>query len=271
MRAAGRIILMIAASAATSPVPPAWAQMLPEAEYAPIANPSPGRVIEVPSPETPAPRPQVDAARDDTQSYVVAPVPGPATRANNGQLPERERSALGPSGPVRKPLGTPGSAAAPTESWLSHWLVRTVTALVALAALLFGTRWLMSRLAPGVGLAAQLGVGGRAPQGVLEVLGRYPVSRGHSLVILKLDRRVLLVGQSPSGFSTLSELTDPEDVASILIKTADDHGRSMNRKFSELLRGAERDTKLIEGETADVAPMSPRSAMRLARREGAAA
>jgi hypothetical protein len=77
------------------------------------------------------------------------------------------------------------------------------------------------------GLWAALGPGGRAPSGILEVLGRYPVGRGCTLVLLKLDRRILLVSQSSGGklsgvtMTTLAEVTDIEDVASILLKTRD--------------------------------------------------
>lgn len=70
------------------------------------------------------------------------------------------------------------------------------------------------------GLMAAAGPGGRAPSGVLSVLGRYPLARGQTLLLLKLDRRVLLVAQvagSRGGpaLSTLTEVTDPEEVVTI--------------------------------------------------------
>jgi hypothetical protein len=76
---------------------------------------------------------------------------------------------------------------------------------------------------------------------VLEVLGRYPVGRGANLVLLKLDRRVLLLCQlhgkgGPQGaMSTLCEITDPEEVASILVKTRDAQGETLARKFQGVL------------------------------------
>lgn len=91
------------------------------------------------------------------------------------------------------------------------------------------------------GLISQLGAGGRAPAGVLEVLGRYPVSRGSTLVLLKLDRRVLLtcqtVGRKHSGpaMATLCEIDDPEEVASLLMKTREDEGDSLAKKFQGML------------------------------------
>ncbi len=86
-----------------------------------------------------------------------------------------------------------------------------------------------------------IGPGGRAPSGLLEVLGRFPVSRGCTLVLLKLDRRVLLVSQTASrqgsGMTTLCEITDPEEVAAILVKARDEEDESQARKFEAMLRG----------------------------------
>ena len=59
--------------------------------------------------------------------------------------------------------------------------------------------------------------GGR-PSGVLEVLGRYPIARGQQLVLLRLVNRVVLLHQSRNGLSTLSEITDADEVAALLAR-----------------------------------------------------
>ncbi|MEM8835399.1 MAG: flagellar biosynthetic protein FliO [Planctomycetota bacterium] len=127
-------------------------------------------------------------------------------------------------------------------AWLNGWLARTLVAMGGVIALIFVTRWVM-QLATGRSgaLANQLGAGGRAPSGVLSVLGRYPISRGQSLVLLKLDRRILLLSQTDAGFTTLSEVSEAEDVASILLKTSDETGEGIAERFDGLLREAERD------------------------------
>jgi len=97
-------------------------------------------------------------------------------------------------------------------------------------------------------MAAQGGLSGpaRAPAGILEVLGRYPLSRGQGLVLLRVDRRVLLLSQQAGlrgagpGLATLAEFTDPEDVASILAKVQDAEGQSATARFRALLQAAER-------------------------------
>jgi hypothetical protein len=62
------------------------------------------------------------------------------------------------------------------------------------------------------------------------------------LVLLKLDSRILLLSQSSggrlgagAGFQTLCEITDPEEVASILVKSRDADGDSMAEKFRSIL------------------------------------
>jgi hypothetical protein len=124
----------------------------------------------------------------------------------------------------------------------------------------------------GGGVSSQFGPGGRAPSGVLEILARYPVTRGHTLVLLKMDRRVLLLGHSSTGFSALAEINDPDEVAGLLVKTRDEEGDSMAARFNALLRGMERDPSLVaqETEVTRVGPLSPRAALRASRADDSA-
>lgn len=233
-----------------------------ESEPGPVANPAAGTVIEVPPLEQPG-----DRAADAAAPPVMAPTPKPAAAAPPSAESEKR--------PLKRPT-TPKVARQSVEpvreqpaGFFSHWFFRAAAAVGSLVAVLLGVRWAMRRAAAGGTLAAQFGPGGRAPQGVIEVLGRYPVSRGHSLVLLKLDRRVLLLGQSAAGFAPLCELDDPQDVASVLTRVEDDAGRAMNRRFSDMLRQMERDPQVIESETPS--GVSPRAALRLRPASGGAA
>jgi flagellar biogenesis protein FliO len=95
-------------------------------------------------------------------------------------------------------------------------------------------------------LAAALGPGGQAPPGLLDVLGRYPIARGQMLVLLRVDRRVLLLGHTlPSrgvagGFSTLAEISDPDEVAALLLKARDARGESAANQFADVIARMER-------------------------------
>ncbi len=144
----------------------------------------------------------------------------------------------------RTPLGVPTATAAPgaASPLGDSSMSRTILSLAAVIALIFVTRWIVRRLASRAGgMAAQLGPAGRAPSGVLNVLARYPVARGQSLVLLKMDQRVLLLSQSSDGFRTIAEVTDPDEVASLIIRTRDEEGESLAAKFTSMLKRFERD------------------------------
>ena len=123
--------------------------------------------------------------------------------------------------------------------------------------------------------------------GVLSVLGRYPVARGTTLVLFRLDRRVLLVSQtkltglsrfgSTTTMQTLCEITDPAEVASILAKTGDASGPSASiaARFEAELEEASKmtpETPIIKGDPmparATTAPVS--AALAAIRRASAA-
>lgn len=141
------------------------------------------------------------------------------------------------------------SAETPTSprSIASDPVARTLGSLAFVIAIIFGLRWFLTRASRITGgLRSQLGAGGRAPAGILQILARYPIARGQTLVLLKLDRRVLLLNQTPEGFKTLSEVVDVDEVASILRACRDEEGLSMASRFSSLLRGLERDPSIAD-------------------------
>ncbi|MEM1167382.1 MAG: flagellar biosynthetic protein FliO [Planctomycetota bacterium] len=213
----------------------------------------------------------------ETLEAIPAPVQGHASRAGGGggdvppvasalrsmAPPETESRPLGPAGASpsdRMGIELSQSAdesSSSAEDW-GGW-ARTVGALAIVLGLIFGMKLVLQRSAGAIGgLRNSLGAGGRAPSGVVFVLGRYPIARGHSLVLMKVDRRVLVLDQSSSGFRTLTEIVDAEEVASILVKTRDEEGESMASKFGEMLRSVERDPSFGE---ANDSPRSVRRAM----------
>ena len=132
----------------------------------------------------------------------------------------------------------PGDAGVPSPG-VGAW--RTIVSLVVVTVAAAGLAWLVRAISRGgTSLASRLGPGGRAPAGLLEVLGRYPLARAHQLVLLRLDRRVLLVSQQGGGMRTLCEVTDPEEVASILVLAGEAEGSSLAAKFRSAMSGFER-------------------------------
>lgn len=183
---------------------------------------------------------------------ALTPPTEPTTTA---AAPAEQTTAASPTPattPARRPLGMPESqparrigpdAANPANS--SPGTLRTFGSLIGVLALLLllahGAKRVLKR-------KQSLNIMGssRSPAGVLEVLGRYPIGSGLTLMLLKVDRRILLLSQSGGGMlpmrrggasslSTLCEINDAEEVASILTKTRDAEGESIAAKFRELM------------------------------------
>jgi flagellar biogenesis protein FliO len=140
--------------------------------------------------------------------------------------------------------------------------VRTSGSLLLVLLLIVALAAIAKRLvAKGGGLAGALGAGGKAPEGLLEVLGRYPLTRGQTLILLKVDCRVLLLSQTTprirggvGTLTTLCEITQPEEVASILVKAGEHDAASASGKFTSLLRAFDRTHAASEVDHVDVDP-----------------
>ena len=140
----------------------------------------------------------------------------------NGMLSTRPMDASGEEG---------GNAA-----WWSMFdprqneMLRVIAALAVVIGLLMAVRFMLRK---GAGLP---GMAGR-PSGVLQILARFPVARGQSLVVLQLGGRIVLLHQSSTGMRTLSEVTDADEVASLLGRMeAGSTGREAERFGSMLKR-----------------------------------
>jgi len=74
------------------------------------------------------------------------------------------------------------------------------------------------------------------PQGVVEVLARYPVARGQHIVLLKVGRRVIVTHQSAQGMKTLSEFSGEAEVADLIGRCEAGARASSPFSFDALLR-----------------------------------
>ncbi len=172
---------------------------------------------------------------------LPASLRGPTASATVGAgVTARESLPLGASERAVR-SGEVAEQATAADSSGAYW--QTVIALAAVLALI-GVLAMIVKFAAkrSGGLMSVFAPTVKAPQGVLEVLARYPVATGTQLLVLKFDRRVLLVSQSStkgwrSGatMQTLCELQDPADVASILIKTRGEEQASLAAKFQKML------------------------------------
>ncbi len=186
----------------------------------------------------------------------AAPVP---TNDSKPLLPARARENAGGGGGGgggrESGSGATTSATGSGEQGLARGVLVPLLLVVGLAC---GCAWVLRRAAKASGgLAGALG-GAAAPSGILEVLGRYPLARGQTLILLRVDRRVLLLSQqaglrgSGPGLSTLAELTDPGEVASILGKVHDAAGNSASSVFRSLLGAVQRGEAVPDDRVTDM-------------------
>ena len=142
-------------------------------------------------------------------------VSGAALAAVPASRPATSRAATAASAPApdnreASPLGrdcdggAEGRRVGPGTSDLGGW-VRTLAALAVVVVLIFVVRLLLRRLGP-------VGKGGKGPDAI-EVLARSSLSAKHRLYLVRLGQRLVLVGSGPEGLTTLSEVTDPDEVS----------------------------------------------------------
>lgn len=196
--------------------------------------------------------PRDEAAADDTDADETPPAAGEADSGAavgpDRALPARESRGLGtPNGlfsarPVDEETSDSGDADEPgaAASLLtrldprSNPVMRVLASLGAVLGLLFLFKLVMKR---GAGL---LGQGGR-PSGVIEILARYPLGRKQSLVLLKLARRVILLHQNGTQMTTLSEMSEPREVAALLSRVESGSTGKQAQRFRSMLKRFEAD------------------------------
>jgi flagellar biogenesis protein FliO len=122
-----------------------------------------------------------------------APPASPTTTTASGGV---ENRPVGGRSSPRPPAGAGG---------LWGW-VRAIAALIVVAALVLVLRRALRRIALRRGAA---------PSGSLRLVAQVNVSAKERLLLVRLGRRLLLIGSAPGGLAALSEITDPAEVAEL--------------------------------------------------------
>lgn len=78
----------------------------------------------------------------------------------------------------------------------------------------------------------------RAPEGVASIMARYPVARGEHVVLLEVGRRILVVHQASGSMTTLSELTDRDEVADIRARINGEEREKAEEAFAPALEAS---------------------------------
>lgn len=141
--------------------------------------------------------------------------------------------------PIRRTLSVPpttrgasSSAASDRSSGLLDFR-RVALALAIVVALILGLRWLSKRLFPG--LAA-----GRAT-GIVRVLSRSHLTPRQQVLLVQVGRRILVVADNGAQVQPLSEITDPDEVASLVGQAGAQSVSSSSRAFGSALNTAKSD------------------------------
>jgi len=135
----------------------------------------------------------------------------------------REALPIGDASDASTPAGPASTTAADIAARLWRQLealpLFALLAGVAIAALLLRA------------IVARSQHGAARPEGVIEILARYPVGRRQQIVMMRVGRRVIVAHQADRAMRTLSETGDPDEVAELIAK-AQAPGRDL---FSRLL------------------------------------
>lgn len=219
MRRAGLAILatVLACAAAAAPRP-ALAQGAPGPAPVPASPQAPARGTAA----TPTPTPTgASRAGPATADPAVASVPD---ASRDMPLPGRRGAA-----PATQAAATPGPANRPAADAFDA--TRVAIALAAVLILIFFTQRVWKRL----GLP---GGGGRASQ-ALQVVSRLNLAPKQQLLLVRVGRRCVLIGNSAAQMAPLCEIADPDEVASLIGQTAAEREGSITASFNAVLGGAE--------------------------------
>ena len=234
----------------------AGAQSSTEAANNPAAPSAPQAVGEPSAPPSGPASPGADSAE-------IAPI--------SVQLPPHESTPLGQPNTIfsARPQDDPSAQKKSVLAVLdprTNGALRTAGALTLVIVLLLATRSVLKRFGGPL-------TGGR-PSGVLQVLARFPIGRGQHLVLLQLGRRIVLVHQAKTGMTSLSEVSDPDEVAQLLARVEAGSSEKRSAGFQTILgrlmahgprqeweqfrTGDRSTTRFGDGEVIDLTRRAPR-------------
>jgi flagellar biogenesis protein FliO len=125
------------------------------------------------------------------------------------------------------------SAQSATASGVSE-AVRMIGALTVVVGLAFAAKWWLRRS----------GIATRMQGGAFEIVARHSVGRGQNILLVRFGPRLLCVEQARDGLRTLSELTDPAQVAAAMAEArgGDSNRGASSASVASQFRGAALDT-----------------------------
>ncbi|HZL35957.1 MAG TPA: flagellar biosynthetic protein FliO [Tepidisphaeraceae bacterium] len=150
---------------------------------------------------------------------VTAPPPMKEAEIESQPIVRNRNKATADAAPGQKPSGL--------------GLPRVAAALAGVIGLILLLRWAGGKLSrqPGVGRASS----------AVQVLVRAPVSGRQQVLLLKVGKRILVVGDSGSQMNPLSEITDADEVATLIGMLGGDKSDFASKTFDKVFRRARRE------------------------------
>ncbi|MEM6332705.1 MAG: flagellar biosynthetic protein FliO [Planctomycetota bacterium] len=216
---------------------------------------------------------EVGSARDGAVAAIqraraLSSQPADSVAAASDAQGVAEADGREPSGgPVAEPVATgarPLGAPSSTEGSTSldrmssvdgggNGVLSTLSALGVVIGLVFVARWVLVRM-KGAGSPGRVVAG---TSSAVEVLTRVPIGNRQRVLLLRVGGRVVVVGDSGGGLTTLAEVRDEEEVADLLSAVSGESSRGAGSGFRDVFRG------LAGGDEAGVEAAEPeRSARR---------
>jgi flagellar biogenesis protein FliO len=161
-------------------------------------------------------------------------------------IPALPQTALGaePVGHSTEPTAPPLIPGSPSQPQSLDY-PRVLAALGIVIGLIFVLRWFGRFFFP-----AAVGRGkGRA----VEIISRSPLSPKQQVMLLRVGRRLIVVGDSGSQMNPLCEITDPDEVAALVGQLQGEKSATPTRAFGSMFG---RSRQVFESEEDGPAPAS---------------
>ncbi len=152
-----------------------------------------------------------NSANRSTETHATGRAPS-ATLDDPIPLPRR-----------RPPAGSYSNPSAPS----APNLVRVFGSLAIVVGLFFGLIWLTRRSLP----KSATGL----PTEAIEVLGRMPLNNKQHVQMVRVGRKLLVLGVTSNGAETLTEVTDPQEVDHLLAICQRGGSNSVSTSFRQVL------------------------------------
>lgn len=138
----------------------------------------------------------------------------------DAQLVENAR----PISPPKTPLNVADEVA--DESSNGRSIGTTVAALGAILLLFLGLVQVWRRYSPPANQSL--------PDAAWEILGSAPLDNKHQVMVVRLGRRLLVLGRSEEGLQTLSEITSADEVSQLVTLCQSAHQPAEKSSFRQL-------------------------------------